>query len=224
MRHEILGRPDYSMARVHLDAGESLWAEAGAMVAHSGLEVETSSRGGLLSGLARKALTGETFFQNRWSASSGPGHIDVAPGVPGDVLHVPLDGRLLIQRGSYMASAEGVTVSSDIGDLKTFLAEGSIFLLSADGSGDLFLASYGAIQRIDVDGEYTVDNGHLVAWEDTLTHQIRRVGSWKSTLLSKEGIVVQLTGRGKVWIQSRAISPFVSWIHPFRSVKSSDDD
>lgn len=224
MRHEILGRPDFALARVHLDAGESLWTESGAMVAHSGLEVETSARGGVLAGLARKALTGETFFQNRWKAAGRAGHIDVAPGVPGDVLHVPLDGRLIVQRGSYMASAEGVKVSTEVGGLKSFLAEGSLFLLNAEGKGDLFLASYGAIERIDVDGDYAIDNGHLVAWEDTLAHHIQRVGGWRSTLLSGEGIIVRLTGQGTVWIQSRSIPPFVSWVNPFRPVKKSSDD
>lgn len=221
MDHKIVGRPDYAMARILLRPGESLWAESGAMVAHSGLEVETSSRGGVMAGLARKVLTGETFFQNRWL---GPGRIDVAPGVPGDVLHLPLDGELFVQRGSYIACAEDVEVSSDIGGLRTLFAEGSLFVLKATGTGDLFLASYGAIDRIDVDGEYTVDNGHLVAWEGGLDVDIERVGSWKATLLSGEGIVVRLRGTGRVWIQSRSIPPFVSWIHPFRRVKTSDDD
>lgn len=223
MRHEILGRPDYAVARIHLDPGESIWAESDAMVAHSGLDLETSARGGVVAGLARKMLTSESFFQNRWTARDRPGRIDLAPGVPGDVLHVPLDGRLLLQRGSYMASTEGVEVTTEVGGLKTFMAEGDFFVLAAEGKGELFLASYGAIERIDVDGEYAVDNGHLVAWEDTLDHQIRRVGGWKATLLSREGLVVRLTGRGTVWIQSRSIPPFVAWVNPFRKKKSSDD-
>lgn len=221
MEHEVVGRPDYAMARIRLGANESLWTESGAMVAHSGLEVETSSRGGIMAGLARKVLTGETFFQNKWI---GPGRIDVAPGVPGDVLHIPLDGELVVQRGSYMACAEDVEISSDLGDLKSLLAEGDLFLLKATGRGDLFLASYGAIDTIDVDGTYAIDNGHLVAWESGLDMSIERVGSWKSTLLSGEGIVVRLRGQGRVWIQSRSIPPFVAWVNPFRRTKSSSDD
>ena len=221
MEHKIVGRPDYAIARILLSPGESLWAESGAMVAHSGLQVETSSRGGVMAGLARKVLTGETFFQNKWI---GPGQIDVAPGVPGDVLHVPLDGELFIQRGSYMACAESVEVTSELGGLRTLFAEGDLFILKATGTGDLFLASYGAIDRIDVDGAYSIDNGHLVAWEGSLDVNVERVGSWKSTLLSGEGIVVRLRGSGRVWIQSRSIPPFVSWVHPFRRVKKKSDD
>lgn len=223
MRHEILGRPDYAVARVHLEQGESIWAESGAMIAHTGLAVETSARGGALAGLARKAFTGETFFQNRWVADSGPGHVDLAPGVPGDVLHLPLDGRLIVQRGSYLACAEGVEVSTEMGGVRAFLAEGSIFLLHASGVGDLFLASYGAIEEIQVDGEYRIDNGHLVAWETTLDHSIERVGSWKATILSGEGIVVGFRGRGRVWIQTRALPALAAWIHPYRRVQKSDD-
>lgn len=225
MKHQVVGRPDFSLLRLSLAPGESVWTESGAMVAHTPtLSLETKARGGVLSGLARAALGGESFFLNKWTAQdgAGEGRIDLAPGSPGDVLHVPLAGKLMIQRGSFLACAESVTVKTELGGFKAVFAEGSFFLLAAEGAGDLFLASYGAIEPVDVAGEHVIDNGHLVAFDAGLSYKIERVGSWKATLLSGEGIVCRFSGRGRLWVQTRAAPPFASWIHPFRRVKAKN--
>ena len=42
----------------------------------------------------------------------------------------------------------------------------------------------------------------------------KRVGGWKSTLLSGEGLVLEFTGTGTLWVQTRSLSSFLSWITP----------
>src|SRR6478735_1136690 len=89
MEHEIKYGPAYAVATLSLDSGESVRAEAGAMVSMSpGLEVQTSASnaGGLLKGLRRAALGGESFFMNTFVASA-PAQLSLAPPLPGDIVH-----------------------------------------------------------------------------------------------------------------------------------------
>ena len=70
------------------------------------------------------------------------------------------------------------------------------------------------IERIEVDGDYKVDTGHVVAFQGDVSYQLSRVGSWKSTLLSGEGFTMEFTGKGTVWIQTRSLGAMVGWITP----------
>ena len=90
MNHDILYGPSYSLARVKLEAGEEISAEAGAMVSmSSGVEMQTGIKGGVFSGLKRKLLGGESFFINTFRASS-QGEVTFAPPLPGDIIHLDL--------------------------------------------------------------------------------------------------------------------------------------
>jgi len=89
-----------------------------------------------------------------------------------------------------------------------------LFLLSATGAGDLFINAYGGIREIDLNGSFIVDTGHIVAFEDSLTFNVKKVGSWKSTLFSGEGLVCEFSGKGKLWIQTRNLSALVAWLRP----------
>ena len=113
MNHEILYRPSYSIARVMLDAGEEVVAESGAMVSmSSGIEMETSMKGGLLSGLKRSILGGESFFINTFRAASA-GEVMFAPPLPGDIVHVEMTGgSLLVQSTSFSPRRLSFTVDN----------------------------------------------------------------------------------------------------------------
>lgn len=102
MEHEILYRPSYSLLRVSLLQGESIAAEAGAMVSMSaGIEMETTARGGVFGALKRSVLGGESFFINTFRANQ-PGEATFAPTLPGDLCAIELTGpgRILIQTRS----------------------------------------------------------------------------------------------------------------------------
>jgi uncharacterized protein (AIM24 family) len=58
----------------------------------------------------------------------------------------------------------------------------------------------------------TLDTGHVVAFDDTVTYAVRKAGSWKSTLLGGEGLVTDFTGPGRVWMQTRSSSDLIGWI------------
>jgi uncharacterized protein (TIGR00266 family) len=217
MQSEIKYAPSYSLAIVTLSAGESIQAEAGSMVGMSpGIEMETKAKGGLLGGLKRSVLGGESFFLNTFTSPSG-GQITMAPSLPGDIQHMQMAGQtMFIQSGSYMGSAPSIEIDTRWGGAKTFFSSEGLFLLKATGTGDLFVSSYGAIHEIDLGpGEhYTMDTGHMVAFTDGVGYEVKKVGGWKSTLLSGEGLVVDLTGPGKVYMQTRSPQGFLAWLIP----------
>jgi uncharacterized protein (TIGR00266 family) len=113
-------------------------------------------------------------------------------------------------------------VNSKWGGAKAFFGGEAVIMLKCTGSGDLWLSSYGAIHEVDVEGSYTVDTSHIVAFEDTVDFTIGKTGSMKSLFLSKEGLVCKFTGHGKVWIQTRNAPALASFLHPFRRVQSKN--
>jgi len=223
MRYAIQSQPSYSVLVVSLEPGESIVAESGAMAWMEGpIATQTSSRGGMLSGLKRKFLTGESFFQNTYTAEGGQGRIAFAPGRAGDIVAYELEGNdLLLEKGAYLASTQGVECDSKWQGLKGFFSEG-LFALRTVGTGTLFFNAYGDIHEIQVDGQYTVDNGFIVAWEPSLQYRITRARRVRSFLFADQ-LLVHYTGTGRIWVQSRSTTAFADWIYPFRPVKSKSN-
>lgn len=229
MQIDLESRPSYGMAVVTLNKGESFQAESGAMVAMSqGLLVDTGFQGtgggGLLdllkaalAGLARKFLAGESMFVNTFKAKADGQHVMLAPALVGDVVHIPLDGkqRITVQAESYLASSPKVKVGLVWGGLSMLFSGEGAFFLECSGQGDLLINSYGGIEKVEVDGGYIVDTGHVVAWEGDLTYSMRKAGGWKSAMLSGEGMVLEFKGKGTLWLQTRNLGSFVGWISPF---------
>ena len=218
MQHEILYQPSYALARITLRAGESITAEAGAMVSMSeSITLETNTRGGILSGLKRSLLGGESFFINTFRAGNIAGEVTFAPSLPGDIMHLRLNGETVyVQSGSFLASSPEITIDTKWGGAKGFFSKEGFFLLKAQGIGDLFLTSYGAIHevRIEPGKSYTVDTGHMVAFDGTVTYNVKRIGGLKSTLFSGEGLVATYSGSGRIFLQTRSEDAFLAWLLP----------
>lgn len=226
MQIDIQYSPAYSIAFATLDAGEQIKAEAGAMVSHTaGLQMETSTQGGVLKGLKRAALGGESFFMNTFTATQAGDHIGLASPLPGDIAHWPLAGQTVyLQSGSYLASGMGIEVDSQWGGSKTFFSREGLFMLRVSGTGDLLVSSYGAIHSIDLQPgqSYVVDTGHMVGWSEGITYQVAKAGGgWKQTLLGGEGLVCTLTGPGRIYLQTRSPDDFLGWLIPKLPTTSS---
>jgi uncharacterized protein (TIGR00266 family) len=219
MRANILYRPAYSIAQVELASLEEIRVEGGSLVSMTGgITLETRMEGGLLRSLSRSLLGRESFFLNVFQAPYEGGVINLSPSLPGDMMVLEMDDEsLLVQSGSYVASSMGIEIDTKWGGAKTFFASEGLILLRAQGSGLLLLSSYGAIHPVELDtGEgYTVDTGHLVAFSEGIGFNVRAIGGVRSTLLSGEGLVVDLTGPGKVFMQTRSADAFLSWLMPF---------
>ncbi len=218
MKIDIRYQPSYSLAIVGLEPEESIQAEAGAMVSMtSNLQIDTGMKGGVLGAITRTVLGGETLFANTFTSKGGPGEITLAPALPGDITALQMSGEtLLVQSGSFLASAPVINLDLKWGGARTFFGSEGLFLLKASGSGPIVICSYGAIHKVTLDGKapYICDTGHVVAFTQGLDFNVRRVGGWKSTLLSGEGLVCEFRGAGDLYLQTRSTQAFLSWLIP----------
>lgn len=216
----IEGRPDFAFLTVQIPAGETLRVEASAMATmDTHLQMKTRMKGGL-----GRLLTSESLFVNEFTAEGGAGEIGIAPASPGDLNHVYLkDETVFLQGASYVASTAGVNVETKWEGLaKGFFGTDGLFLIRCSGEGDLWFNTYGGLIELDVDGDYVVDNSHVVAFTDGLTYQVTKMGGYKSLFFSGEGFVCRFSGKGKVWMQTRGTSAFAAWLYPFRPVQKSN--
>ncbi|MEY4579645.1 MAG: hypothetical protein RL701_4348 [Pseudomonadota bacterium] len=227
---EILQRPDFAMLRVQLAAGQSIYAEPSAMASMDpSIDLKAGFKGGVLGSVGR-ALSGESMVMNTFTAGRAAGEVMFAPGAAGEVMHYNLrGGQLMLQRGAYLAHGEGIDISAKWGGARGFFSGQGLILLRAQGSGDVFFSTYGAVLEMDVSSEgLIVDTGYIAAFEDTLSYEVSLLpglgvgGRAKAFFFGGEGLVVRFRGQGKVWVQTRTINPFLGWVHPYRPVKKND--
>jgi len=215
--YEIIKSPAYTLLKVDLEREQRMKAEAGAMVSMSpNIAIETKMQGGAFGALKRKALGGESFFQNIFKSENGPGELTLAPGYPGDVERISLDGdHWFLQGGAFLSSNVDIDLDTKFQGLKGFVSREGLFFLKAEGYGDLFISAFGALYEYDLNGELIVDTGHLVGFHGGIEYDVKRVGGLKSTFLSGEGLILKLKGQGKVYLQTRNPTAFASWLTPF---------
>ena len=217
MNVTVKHQPSFSLAVVTFAPNEQIRVEPGAMVSHTdGMTTETKAEGGLFGGLKRM-VAGESFFQNTWKAPASGGEMTLAPSLPGDMVTLEIGGGdFLLASGAYVASEMGVTMDASWGGSKGFFGGGGLVLLKITGSGKIVAATYGAIEeRVLAAGQkYIVDTGHIVGFDSTVQFSVTKSGGWKSTILGGEGLVCQLTGPGRVLMQSRSTEAFLGWLIP----------
>ncbi len=226
--YEIEHSPAYASLRIDLKANQSVLVESGAMAAmDSWIKMQSKVRGGLMKGIGRM-LSGESLFMSEFTAQERPGQLYLSPGVPGDVQHYYLNGNgLMIQSSGFVAASPTVEIDTKFQGFKGFFSGESLFLLRATGAGDIWFSSYGAIAEILVTGDYVVDTGYIVAFEDTLNYNVEMLGGLsfkglRTGILGGEGLVCRFSGRGRLWIQSRELFALINFLNPFRPAKSND--
>ncbi|GLY35512.1 TIGR00266 family protein [Amycolatopsis sp. NBRC 101858] len=218
MQVGVRQQPSFAVARLMLAPGEPCQVESGAMMATSyGVQVQSQSQGGIMKGLGRAFLSGESFFISTFTAPQNGGWVDVAANLPGDIQVIQLDGRTgwAVTRGCWLASSHGVQTETKWGGMKNLMGGEGGFLTHATGQGQLLVACYGAVETITLQqGEMvTVDTGHVVAYADTVQYQIRKVATGIiQSMKSGEGLVFDFVGPGQIMTQTRNPSALVSWI------------
>ncbi|MFE3188105.1 TIGR00266 family protein [Nocardia sp. NPDC059240] len=218
MKVALRHNPSSTIARCFLAGGELVRVESGAMVAHSaGVSLAAKAEGGILAGLKRSVLAGESFFVSTFTAPAEGGWVDVAPALPGDMLALPIttDHPFFISRGGWIANSHGVTVEAKWGGLANLFGGEGGFGLRAHGQGEVVLGVFGAIDVVDLGpGEpVTIDTGHVVAYDLAMNFTIRRAVSGRSlqSLKSGEGLVFDFVGPGRVLLQTRNPGAFAAW-------------
>ncbi|MEL6438071.1 MAG: TIGR00266 family protein [Cyanobacteria bacterium J06621_8] len=217
MECDIRYRPAFAAIFVTLEPGETITAEAGAMVSmDSQLTLKTQLSGGFFSALMRKFFGGESFFVNVFSNQTRQNlNLVLTQSNLGDIEAINLQGQTIyFQPGAYLASTPGVNMGVRWAGFKSAFAGEGFFKLSLSGRGQVFFGAYGGITEKLVQGEFIVDNSHLVAYEPGIKMGIGLSGGLLGSLTSGEGFVNRLSGKGKIYLQSRSLSGLVSFLSP----------
>ena len=224
MEWEVTDSPTFSLLKVKLSQGEQIFAESGAMVYVKGnVDVETVAYGGFKKALLRSLFGGESLFFNSYTALDDNVELGLAPVAPGDIKYLELTGSrgYIVQDMAYLAHHGSVDIDVTWKGLRGLLAQGELFYLRFTGVGGVWVSSCGAMKVIELGPgeEIVVDNFQLVAFEETVSWEIKLFGkSLKTKLLGGEGVVVRLRGPGKIIIQTRSIPSFVEFLRRFLPV------
>lgn len=217
---EIEHQGAFALAVVKLEMDQSINAEAGAMVAMSAnVDLKSELKGGVL-GALKRAVGGESAFVSTFTALGGPGEVAFAPGMPGDIAGIEMQGQtFLVQSSSYLAGDTSLNVNTRFGGARSFFGGEGLFLLEISGTGLLLVSSFGSIHRkvLRPGDRYVVDTGHLVAWEGHMQYHLRKAaksGFFRS-MLSGEGLVAEFSGPGEILIQTRNLAAFAGLLKPF---------
>lgn len=212
MESEIRNRPSFANIRIALEPGEEIIAEADAMASMSGtIKMTTQWSGGVMKGIAKRVFGGESMFVNVFRAEE-PGELVLTQPFPGDIECIDLKGTtMFLQPGAYIASDPGVKLGLGWAGIKMGIAREGLFRLKVSGEGRIWFGAYGGIFTREIDEEYIVDSGHLVAYEPSIGVRIGMAGGVISSLLSGEGLVTRVTGPGRIYMQSRSFSGLAAW-------------
>jgi uncharacterized protein (TIGR00266 family) len=222
IEYQIVG-DDLQFVEVILDAGETVIAEAGAMMyLEDGIEFEAKMGDGskpsnsffdTLVKAGGRVFTGESLFMTHFT-HGGQGKSSVAFGAPYPGKIIPVDmaeyGSITCQKDSFLCAALGTSV--DIAFNKKFgagLFGGEGFILQKlTGDGMAFLHAGGTIVRKRLDNQkIRLDTGCLVAFSPGINYSIERAGNLKSMFFGGEGMfLATLEGSGDVWLQSLPFS------------------
>ena len=202
--------------------------ETGAMTfMTSGMNMETSTGGGLLKGLGR-ALSGDTLFLNFFTANEDNQKIGFSACTPGKILPFRLDGSNTIigQKNAFLAAEESVDVDIYFKNkLGTGIFGGEGFILQKfSGEGVVFLEFDGEIIEKELQPGETLllDPGHVAAMEESVDFDIERVKGSKNILFGEGLFFAKLTGPGKIWIQTMPITKLAEAIIPYIPTQDSD--
>ena len=218
MKHEIIG-DDMQAAVFELDTGEFVQAEAGSMFFMEGnIDMDLRMPGGWVGGLKRM-FVGESFMLPVFKAKTSGSKVAFAPSYPGKIIELDLDGSKIwqAQKYSFLCAYGNIAINiSFIRKFKVGFFGGEGFVLEKfTGHGKVFLNCGGlAVARVLEAGEtIQVDTGCIVAFEETVKYDVKRIKSIKTAIFGGEGLFLStLTGPGKVFLQSLPWSRFVSVI------------
>lgn len=212
MEYRIIGDVMQAL-RIDLRQGEEVYAEAGTMLyMGAGIDLQARMQGGVMKGLMRKFLAGETMFMNCFRCEGATGHLALANPIAGKIFPVELKGNtILAERNAYLCAVGNVDLS--VAFTKRFGAgmfggEGFI-LQKISGQGLVFLHAGGNMLDFDLaPGEQLrVDTGCLVSMDASVNYDIQFVGGFRNALFGGEGIFyATLTGPGKVVLQTLPFS------------------
>jgi len=202
-----------------MNKGEKITAEAAAMVFIKGnIETETRMRkGGFLKSLKAAALGGESFFVNEFIAQEDNCKLGLTGNMLGDIEVISVNEEFIVQSGSFVGSTSGLTLDTKWQGFTKGIFGSNLFMLKTVGTGDMFVNGWGGIvsTKLEPGEKMILDNYQLVALSSTADYRVTKHGSFKTTLFGGEALVIEITGPGTVYFQTKNLMEFVRALIPF---------
>lgn len=229
--YKIIGH-DVQLVEVELDPGETVIAEAGAMLyMEDGIEFTARMGDGsnVNSGFFDKVLsagsrilTGESLFLTHFTNQGwGKRHVAFAAPYPGTIIPMNLaamGGRIIVQRDAFLCAALGTKISITLNKRlgSGFFGGEGFILQQLEGDGNAFVHAGGTVIERQLNNEVLkVDTGCIVGFEPSIDYSIQQAGNLRSMLFGGEGIfLATLRGTGKVWLQSMPIRKLIKELSP----------
>lgn len=230
---EAQNKSGFPLVEITLNKGDRLHIQRGSMVYRSPsvtlnaqLNANSGGFGGLLKAAARAMASNESMFVTEATSNADGGIVAIAPSAPGDVMALQCgpeqyclnDGAFLALDGTAGYNVEAV---KNIGGA-CFGRTGGFFIMKTHGTGMLLIEAFGTIREIQLNNEsLTIDNGHVVAWSQSLDYHIHTDSGWLQSIGTGEGLVNTFTGTGKVYVQSLNIETFAGVLQPYLPTSSN---
>ncbi len=220
MRYEMKGG-NFPVVVCDLEPGEKMITEKGSMVWMSpNMQMET--HGGGLGRMFSKAFSGESMFQNTYTATGGPGMIAFGSSFPGQIKAITIapGQEMILQKSAFLAAESGVTLSIHFNKkLGTGFFGGEGFIMQRlSGRGTAFVEIDGELVEYELKAgqQIVVDTGNVAGFTPEVQMDIRQVPGVKNVLLGGEGLFnTVLTGPGRVWLQTMPICNVAASIRPY---------
>ena len=220
-KYEILGG-NLPVVVCELSAGESMITESGSMSWMSpNMKMETISGGGMKKMFGR-LMSGDSMFQNRYTAEGADGTIAFASSFPGCIraFQIGAAQEIVAQKSAFLASTAGVELSIFFQKrLGSGLFGGEGFIMQRlSGNGLVFLEFDGYIKEYELAAgqQLVIDTGYLAAMTSSCQIDIQTVPGFKNAVFGGEGLFnTVVTGPGRIWLQSMPVSQLAGAIRPF---------
>ena len=205
-----------------------MYTESGGMAwMTEGIDMDTNTRGGMMSGLGR-ALAGESLFMTTYSCTAPKASITFTPEAPGKVLPVQLGANQVIiaQKDAFMCAQNSVKMEMHFRKrLGAGLFGGEGFILQKlTGPGMVFLEIPGEVKEYNLAAGQVlkIDPGHIAAFDPSVNYDITMMKGLKNIVFSGEGLfLATLRGPGRVWLQTMPISNLAQKLMKYMPTKSS---
>lgn len=221
MRYSILGET-LPVVVCDVEAGESIITERGSMSWMSpNMKMDTSARGGIGKALGRM-FSGDSIFQNKYTAMNGMGQIAFSSSFPGSikVVNITPSEPFIVQKGGFLAATEGVELSvyfqKRLGS-GFFGGEGFIMQkLSGTGTAFIEVDGHACEYELAQGQSMIVNTGFLAGMSASCSIDVQTIHGAKNVLFGGQGIfhtVVQ--GPGRVVLQSMPINNLAKTLSPY---------
>lgn len=218
MKYEIKNQP-FTVLTLHMDQGESIKCQSGAMAWMSpGITMETKTGG--LGGMFKKAIVGESLALNRYTANKA-GELTLSKHSPGDIMAFNIgETPIIAQKTSFLAATEGVEMEIYLQKKAAagFFGGEGFLMQKYSGAGYAWLEIDGSVQERELAAgeQLVVDSGYVAAMEATCSMDIQTVSGLTNIVLGGEGLFNTIvTGPGKVWLQTMPVNALAMSLYAY---------